>query len=697
MVMMLSFGRKLKIFVVMLLLVGSSLAVTTRLQLAQSSPNQTELPTYWPSIYFCNGTVCNEPFTGKVGDTITIALVISNLTDNLVTDPENSEVTRPLGNLNGFDVQISWDPTILKYVNHTVTTPVEDYPNPVPGSPYAGILHPDIFKLHEAVNESDNITNAELGTMAWFAYATMPGAPVFNGNGTFFTMTFNVTKRGSSPLKLTNVHLTGEDTSGQAHNFNPTLLFHTFDGLFRTAGAPTADFTFWPDVGVENESVIFDASASHSPINVSISKYIWDFGDETNATVSDPRISHSYSGTGTYTVSLVVEDSYGTYSSPKTEQVSVVEKRDVKMKGVSLMPADLVFANKTVDIEVTVKNDGRADENCTLQAYYNATAVNWADISATDWRKIGEIKVSLSLKYPWAIKHLIWNTTGVPQVEAYYYVLANITLVPYEKNTTDNTMISNPIFVTATEVHDVAFEELQFGWSEVFKSPVLSGEQTTFQVVVRNKGTEDEAAVNVTLYYNGSMLKSWNESLPYGESIELTCQKSLDPGHYNITARATIENDEHQDDNSKQEMLQVIRTPQLNFTYDPKTPYVNQTVSFDASASFHREPGASITQYKWEIYAPGETSPEVLSGPDMVNMTYQFGKKGVWRVVLSVTDSYNIKYKRLRDATSAYQIEARIKVQAPTGFPIEYTILISILIVAVALAVIIYRRRRTKP
>ena len=623
------------------------------------------LPTDKPSVFFHNGTVYNEPFIAKVNDTITIALVIFNLTKDLET-----------GNLTGFDIQFSWDPTVLKYVNYTnpdpeiggyrhpnVTVPVEKYPDPVPPSPYAGILHEEIFEIKNVVNESASIPGAEPGTMAWFAYGPL-GAEPFSGNGTFFTMTFKVLKSGSSPLKLTKVDLSGEEMP-PVH-----LSYQAFDGVFKTAEAPTAKFTFWPSVGVENKSVIFNASASYDPDGY-VAKYIWDFGDGNITTVTTPIVSHSYNDTGPYIVSLTVVDNDGLSSSPKTEEVWVVEKRNVKVIGVLLTPAHVVLVNRTVDIEVTVVNHGWADENCTVRAYYNATAVNETDISATDWILIGEENVSLP-SGGGAIKHFTWNTTGVSQVEAYYYVLVNTTLVPYEENVTDNARISSdPIFVTEEELHDVAVKKLEFGWGEVFATPVLDGEYTTFQVTVLNNGTEDETAINVTLYCNGSVMKSWTESLAYGQTIEFTWQELLDPDYYNITALATIENDEHPDDNRKEGILHVIRTPQLNFSYSPKWVLLNQTVFLDASASFHGEPGASITEYKWQIFDPGGTLVKTLSGSDLVNMTYQFGEEGEWRVVLSVTDSYNIEYYRFRPATGAYIIQDIIDVKEGSTYCFE--------------------------
>jgi len=233
------------------------------------APLPTSPPTYWPSVFFCGESVpfctLEQPIVVEVGETVSVALVVFNLTDNQVPDPQFPTINRSLGNLSGIEVQMSWDPTILKLISYTVTVPIENYPNPIPPSPHAGILHEDTFKLVSKVDETDNIPNSEPGTMAWFAYATMPGAPVFNGNGTFFTMTFNVTNHGSSFLRLTKVGL-ADQSGGQ-------LLWHQYDGLFHTPEPPVANFTFSPDVGAVNKTMVFNASESYNPLGLDIISY----------------------------------------------------------------------------------------------------------------------------------------------------------------------------------------------------------------------------------------------------------------------------------------------------------------------------------------------------------------------------------------------------------------------------------------
>ncbi len=686
-----NFGKAPSIFTVILLVLASNIAVIAPTLRVQSTSIQSTLPTKWPSVY-----VYPETVIANVGDTFTVAVVVFNLTNSYDSDPNNPLVERPLGNLYGFDIQIAWNKAILRYVSHTVTVPVETYPNPVPPSPYAGVLRDPVFKLIEEVDEDANIPGSEPGTMFWVGYSSMSyPAKVSNGNGTFFIITFNVTSPGSSAIKFTGVALANNDAR--------PLLFHSFDGEFRTEGAPTADFTFWPDVGVVGKPVIFNASESYDPEG-SIASYNWNFGDGNITEVSSPIIHHSYVASRDYTVSLMVMDSDGIYSSERIKTIRVVSSRDIKLNFITLTPSDIVRVNRTVDVAILVENTGATtDEKFTLMAYYNASSVDLDDISATDWRKIDEAEVLLTSSGANRIKtqHMTWNTTGV-QAEAHYYVFANATFVPYEAKTEDNDAVSQPVFVTAQEVHDVVVTTLQFGWnaagSTQYLVPVIDGETTSFRIVVKNQGTEKETAIDVNLYSNDSVLKNWVTQLEPGMTIEFKHSESLNPNAYNITAEAAISNDDNPLDNKRQGILRVIGTPSLSFTFtpSPESIYVNQTVSISALASFHKQAGASITNYAWEIWKAGASFANYTSqGSDLVSINFTFVEEGDWRVILNVKDSNGIEYNRFRTATSVYRHQFVITVKEVTGFPIEYIAAIAIVVaIVIAFIFILYRRRR---
>jgi hypothetical protein len=116
------------------------------------------------------------------GHILTVAVVIENIS-----------------NLYGFDLQTTWNPAWLKYVNHTVTVPVETYPE--------GLLHGPIAKLKNVVDENGGIPYAATPeTRAWIAYTSIPPAPSFNGSGKAFTMTFGtLNQTGITTLNFTSI------------------------------------------------------------------------------------------------------------------------------------------------------------------------------------------------------------------------------------------------------------------------------------------------------------------------------------------------------------------------------------------------------------------------------------------------------------------------------------------------------------
>jgi parallel beta-helix repeat protein len=162
----------------------------------------------------------------NVSDTVTFALVVFNLTAATAPDPINPLLQRPLGNLQGFDIQMSWNPSVLNLTSCTVTIPWNSYQTPVAPSPYGGVLYAQIFELANETDPADSIPGAEPGTMLWRAYASMNFTTPFNGNGTLLITTFKVIGAGSSLLKLTSCALA--DYSGHS------LLFHQSNAYFHT-------------------------------------------------------------------------------------------------------------------------------------------------------------------------------------------------------------------------------------------------------------------------------------------------------------------------------------------------------------------------------------------------------------------------------------------------------------------------------
>ena len=100
------------------------------------------------------------------GQTFSIAVVVENMRY-----------------LVGVDIEFRYDPAYFDYVSHTLTMPVEDFPDPIPPSPYPGTLHNPPLPLVDQITPSTG--------NYWAAFATL-GGPSFNGSGTVFVMTLRV-------------------------------------------------------------------------------------------------------------------------------------------------------------------------------------------------------------------------------------------------------------------------------------------------------------------------------------------------------------------------------------------------------------------------------------------------------------------------------------------------------------------------
>ncbi|HTG42115.1 MAG TPA: DNRLRE domain-containing protein, partial [Methylomirabilota bacterium] len=82
-----------------------------------------------------------------------------------------------------------------------------------------------------------------------------------------------------------------------------------------TQAAPTAGFTSSATTVFNGDTVTFTDTSTGSP-----TAWAWDFGDTTTSTLQSP--SHSWPTAGTYTVTLVATNTYGS-SSPATSQITV--------------------------------------------------------------------------------------------------------------------------------------------------------------------------------------------------------------------------------------------------------------------------------------------------------------------------------------------------------------------------------------
>src|SRR5437588_4913006 len=105
-----------------------------------------------------------------------------------------------------------------------------------------------------------------------------------------------------------------------------TLSFACVPAATRAAESEatlTAKFTISPEHPEVGSKVTFDGHESKDT-DGTIKNYEWEFGDGTSTSGSEAVVvSNTYTKKGPYQVTLTVEDTGGTKSSPKTKTVIV--------------------------------------------------------------------------------------------------------------------------------------------------------------------------------------------------------------------------------------------------------------------------------------------------------------------------------------------------------------------------------------
>lgn len=383
--------------------------------------------TSWPRLYVDPPTT-----TCAVGESFTVSLRIFNLTRAWTVDPTNPNAVVPLGNLYGFDLNFTWDPAILQYVNHTLTVPVEQYPD--------GVLHDMILAVRDHLNSTN-------GSYRLVMSSYSPDSPphAFNNpdkSSSFFNITFRAKRAGASSLALVPVSRasTPEQPAKLASIDGRLIVYNYVGGSFRTEGAPEARFAVSPSDGyaVVNKPVAFNGSTSSGGMEIVL--YMWDFGDGNLLNTTEPTINHSYASFGLYKPRLRVMDDSAIFSIWATgEPLQIVARRDVMVVRFRFSSQPIVSGG-ILPINVTVSNEGDAPESFSVSVYHNSTKDPWV--------LLGEKRIE-NLGPHCAVEIAVgWNTTYMPRGTTHHRFLANATAIPCEEDDANNRLESGTIEVT---------------------------------------------------------------------------------------------------------------------------------------------------------------------------------------------------------------------------------------------------------
>ncbi len=335
-----------------------------------------------------------------------------------------------------WQANVTWNPSVLRVVGITEGPFLQRQPEGTFGPP--------------------PVIRAGSALFGWLTVGAHVGE---SGSGTLATMEFEVLAEGESIINFTQV---GTDISARTYlqsqtSPNPPPNFEYIE--FTAQGAlftnlvtpPNAEFTYSPIAPGLGETVTFNASASSATEpTAQITEYFWDFGDNTNTTVSTPIVEHSYDVGGDYIVSLTVIDNatasalvqstFGTTGMPRAwyelfgtveHDVAVAVPHDVAVTGVSLS-ANTVTAGDTVTITAQVLNKGTETESFSVKAYYDTNEISTKQVS----NLVSEDGETLTFD---------WNTAGVP--EGNYRIIVEIPAVEGETVTGNNRFIDGTVQV----------------------------------------------------------------------------------------------------------------------------------------------------------------------------------------------------------------------------------------------------------
>ncbi|MEM2971058.1 MAG: CARDB domain-containing protein [Candidatus Bathyarchaeia archaeon] len=181
-----------------------------------------------------------------------------------------------------------------------------------------------------------------------------------------------------------------------------------------------------------------------------------------------------------------------------------------------------VYKGQSVNIDVTVKNLGNQKESFDVSVYYDSTLIGTQHF--TDLAPNAE-----------TILTFIWDTSATEPCRN-YTITANVTILPYETNTADNTYIDGSVKVYA---RDIAITNVVTSSNWVYP-----GRMVKINVTAMNLGDLEES-FDVKAYYDDQLIDIQNvTSLLPNEGITLTFSwntSTAEPCHnYTIKCEATI-------------------------------------------------------------------------------------------------------------------------------------------------------------
>ena len=454
-----------------------------------------------------------------------------------------------------------------------------------------------------------------------------------------------------------------------AGSYTVTLTVTDSEGLTDTTShtimvgkPPVAVFAYSPDFPIVGESATFNASNSYDP-NGYIVSYTWNFGDSNITTVTAPTITHVYAKEGNYTVALKVTDNEG-LTGTTTLNIKVrnyptaafayspdrpVAGKDVAFDASSSSPRGGVIVSyrwNFGDGNITTVTNPIVVHRYSVGGNYTVT------LTVTDSEGLsGSLSKIVRVRDPpvASFTHLpepsyrgdvvTFNASGSYDTDGY--------IVSYGWNFGDGSPLVNETDPVTTHIYMVA------------------GNYTAALTVTDNEGISSTITYRLTVLKAPLAIFTYSPDFPIVyEFIAFNASNSHDPNGYianytwnfgdgNITAStnpliihlytkegnytiALTVTDNNGFTDIVVKMVRVRNYPTAKFTYSPNYPFVDETVTFDASQSTPN--GGVIISYTWNFGDGNITT--VFSAV----IRHAFRIVGNYIVTLNVTDSEGLSH-----------------------------------------------------
>ncbi len=339
----------------------------------------------------------------------------SNITD-LSRDPPDQFVVfvnvTGAGLINGFDVTLSYDwtgPGVLDAVAGSLGGGLFDPDNPPSPSCSVFVAKQDV-----------DIPQGRVRFAAVFF-----GPCSVDGNGTLFSVIFDVKKVGATSIDIVQTNQIGDPASIIASS-GRSVPYQAINAYFRNKPGipPIARFSHSPLAPVRGDVVLFNATLSYDPSNSTrpgIKSYVWNFGDGT-LNSEGPIQNHIFffppevPGYGNFSVTLVVTDFDDDLPSSLIVVVNVSQASFHDLSVSVFFDKTQYLTGEPVQVSTVVTNHGINNEMAHLVVSYDYP--NRTVIVDT----IENVLAGQSIN-----SFFLLNTTGLPPRT--YTVLAQVTVL----------------------------------------------------------------------------------------------------------------------------------------------------------------------------------------------------------------------------------------------------------------------------